>query len=362
MNNELETASEWKLIWKRFIKHKLALFGLTTLIIFYILSIFADFFAPYNPSIFFDKFIYSKPSNIYFIDENNNFSIIPFVYGTKKIVDMKTFKRIYVEDKSKKYPLKFFVKGHEYNFLGIKMSTHLFGVENSNLFIFGTDSLGRDVFSRTIHGARISLTIGLIGVFLAFIFGIILGGISGYYGGFIDNIIQRIIEFLIAIPTLPLWLSLSAILPRNWTMIETYFGITIILSLFSWTGLARVVRGKFISLRSEAFVTAAKLCGASEFRIIFRHMLPNFFSYLIVNMTISIPYMILGETSLSFLGLGLRDPAISWGVILNAAQYVRSVALYPGRLYPAGFVIIVILAFNFVGDGLRDASDPYKSI
>ncbi|MCX8170245.1 MAG: ABC transporter permease, partial [Candidatus Methanomethyliaceae archaeon] len=221
------------------------------------------------------------------------------------------------------------------------------------------DELGRDIFSRIIYGTRISLTIGLAGVFLSFILGIILGGISGYFGGIVDEIIQRTIDFLISIPSIPLWMALSAAIPRNWSITKTYFAITIILSIIGWCGLARVVRGKFLSLREEDFTLAARIAGASEWRIITRHLLPSFASHLIVSITLSIPGMILGETTLSFLGLGLQPPAISWGVLLQEAQQVISVAYYPWKLTPALFVIITVLAFNFLGDGLRDAADPY---
>lgn len=243
--------------------------------------------------------------------------------------------------------------------MGIRRS--FFGVEEGTIFLFGTDRLGRDVFSRILYGARISTTIGLVGVFLSMVLGIIIGGISGYYGGKIDNFIQRTIEFLISIPTIPLWMALSAALPRYWSQIKVYFAITVILSLIGWTGLARVVRSKFLSLKDEDFVVAARLAGASEWRIIFKHMLPSLTSHLIASATLAIPGMILGETGLSFLGLGLRPPAISWGVLLQEAQNIRTVALYPWLLIPGLFVIVTVLCFNFVGDGLRDAADPYKT-
>lgn len=234
------------------------------------------------------------------------------------------------------------------------------GQDGAPLFIFGTDSLGRDLFSRSIYATRISLTIGLVGVFITFILGCLFGGISGYYGGWVDIVIQRIIEFLMSIPMLPLWMALSAALPRQWSQLQLYFAITIILAIASWTGLARVVRGKLISLRSEDYVTAAVLSGVSDARIIVKHLLPGFTSYLIVSVTLSIPAMILGETALSFLGLGLQAPTVSWGVLLSGAQNIKSIALYPWTMIPGLFVILAVLAFNFVGDGLRDAADPYK--
>ncbi|GAG86866.1 unnamed protein product, partial [marine sediment metagenome] len=255
----------------------------------------------------------------------------------------------------------FFVHGDEYKFWNLfKEDIRLLGVKEGTMFLFGTDGLGRDLFSRNIYAARISLSIGLIGVAFSFILGSILGGISGYYGGITDTIIQRIVEFLISIPTIPLWMGLAAALPPEWPIIKVYFGITVILSIVGWCGLARVVRGKLISLREEDFIMAAKISGSGKGRTITRHLLPSFLSYLIVNLTLSIPRMILGETALSFLGLGLRSPAVSWGVLLSEAQNVQTVALHPWLLIPGFFVIIVVLAFNFLGDGLRDAADPYK--
>ncbi len=354
-------ASQWQLMWRKFIKHKLAILGGTILIIFYFVAIFCEFFSPYDIYKRYTKYIYCQSQRIHFFSEEG-FHLRPFVYGLHREVNPETFRRIYTEDRSVKYPIYFFVHGDEYKFWGFfKTDIRFMGVEEPGvIFLFGTDDLGRDLFSRNIHAARISLSIGLVGVFLSFILGCILGGISGYYGGTADMIIQRVIEFLISIPTIPLWMALSAALPADWSAIKTYFGITIILSIVGWCGLARVVRGKLLELREEDFAMAAKVAGAGEGQIIVRHLLPSFLSYLIVSLTLAVPGMILGETSLSFLGLGLRPPVVSWGVLLHNAQNVRTVALHPWLLLPALFVIITVLAFNFLGDGLRDAADPYK--
>lgn len=358
----LYTASQWVLIWRKFRRHKLALIGGMILVVMYLLAIFAPFVAAYDPSTKFKENLYTPPTPIRFVDEQGNFSPRPFVYGTKREIDKKTLQRRYVTDTTKKYYVEFFAKGQSYKLFGtIPVDLHLFTVrEPGRIFLFGTDELGQDMFARVIHAGQISLSIGLVGIAFSFVLGCLIGGISGYYGGQVDMIIQRVIEFLISIPTLPLWMGLSAALPREWSQVQVYFAITIILALASWTGLARVVRGKILSTRNEAFVKAAELAGASKGRIIAKHLLPSFASYLIVTITLSIPGMILGETSLSYLGLGLRPPVISWGVLLNAAQNVRTVAQFPWLLIPVFFVVIVVLAFNFLGDGLRDAADPYK--
>jgi peptide/nickel transport system permease protein len=358
----LYTASQWWLIWQKFRRHKLAVIGGVVLAILYTLAILAPFVSPYEPNYKFNENLNTPPSTIYLTDENGSFGFRPYVCGLKRENDPVTLKRIYTADCTQKHYIHFFATGQPYKLFGsIEMNLHLFTVsEEGRLFLFGTDGLGQDVFSRVIHAGQISLSVGLVGIGLSFILGCIIGGISGYYGGWVDVVIQRIIEFLISIPTLPLWMGLSAALPRTWTQIQIYFAITIILALAGWTGLARVVRGKIISTRGETFVKAAELAGASRARIIWRHLLPSFASYLIVNITLSIPGMILGETALSFLGLGLRPPVVSWGVMLSEAQNVRTIAQYPWLLVPVIFVVLTVLAFNFVGDGLRDAADPYK--
>jgi len=354
-------ASQWQLMWRKFIKHKLAIVGGIILVVFYISAIFCEFFSPYNIYKYHRKYVYCPPQKIHFFDEEGKFHLRPFVYKLKYTLDLETLRRIYAEDKAERHPIYFLVHGDEYKFWNLfKTDIHLFGVKEGTIFLFGTEQLGRDLFSRTIYAARVSLSIGLIGVALSFIIGSILGGISGYFGGAADMIIQRVIEFLISLPTIPLWMALSAVLPANWPPIKVYFGITIILSLRGWTGLARVVRGKLLQLREEDFAMAAKIAGATDRRIIARHLLPSFLSYLIVNLTLAVPYMILGETALSFLGLGLRPPTVSWGVLLSIAQNIQSVIFYPWLLVPGIFVIITVLAFNFLGDGLRDAADPYK--
>jgi peptide/nickel transport system permease protein len=286
----------------------------------------------------------------------------PFVYGWTKKNDPVSLRRIYVENPEERYALRFFVHGKEYKLFNfVRTDLHLVSVEEGGtLFLFGTDKLGRDMFSRTLHGASISLSVGLLGVALSFVFGSLVGGVSGFYGGWIDTLVQRVIEFVSSIPTVPLWMALSAALPRNWPPLRIYFGITIILSFQGWTGLARAVRGKLLELREEDFVMAARLSGASDGRIILSHLLPAFLSYLIVSVTLAIPGMILGETSLSFLNLGLRPPVVSWGVLLQQAQNVRTLALQPWLLIPALFIVLTVLSFNALGDGLRDAADPYK--
>jgi peptide/nickel transport system permease protein len=278
-------------------------------------------------------------------------------------MDMATFRTTHEVDTSKKYPIYFFVEGDPYKLWGIFPSNrHLFGVKEGKFLLFGSDNKGNDLLSRIIHGGRISLSVGLLGIAISFLIGVTIGGISGYFGGVVDIVIQRLIEFIRSVPTLPLWMALSVALPANWSIVQVYFGIVVILSLVGWTGLARVVRGKFMALREEEYIMAAALNGSNERRIIFKHMLPSFTSHIIASLTLSVPDMILGETALSFIGLGLQPPAISWGVLLQDAQYIRVMADAPWLLIPGLFIVITILCFNFVGDGLRDAADPYAAI
>jgi len=356
-------ATQWQLMWRKFKKHKLAIGGSVVLVILYLMAIFADFIAPYDISKR-TSYRYCPPQRIHFFNKEGQFHLRPFVYKMKMELDPITWRPRYAEDKAREYSIYFFVHGSRYKLWKLfKSDIHLFGTKAKEFrapFLFGTDKLGRDLFSRTIYASRISLSIGLVGVAISFILGCILGGISGYYGGAADMAVQRVVEFFISLPQIPLWMALAAAVPVNWSVIKTYFAITVILSFVGWTDLARVVRGKLLELREEDFVMAAKIAGATDGRVIIRHLLPSFLSYLIVSLTLSIPYMILGETSLSFLGLGIRPPAVSWGALLKDAQQVSVVALYPWLLIPGIFVIATVLAFNFLGDGLRDAADPYK--
>ena len=348
-------------MWWRFRRHRLAMLGTAVVLLFYAAVLFADFLAYADPGASEAQRGLLPPQRIHWMLDGR---FTPHVYGLAGKRDPATFKRVYTPDPSQKVPVRFFAHGFEYRLLGVLPTTrHLIGVEGARpedtLFLLGTDEQGRDLWSRLMYGTRTSLTIGLVGVAFSLVLGVMLGGVSGLYGGLADTIIQRVIEIVRSIPTIPLWMGLAAALPNDWTVMQVYFAITIIISLVGWTELARVVRGRFLALREEDFVTAAVLAGSSQMRIIVHHLVPSFLSHIIAATTLAIPAMIISETSLSFLGLGLRPPAISWGVLLQQAQNIQALAISPWLLVSAVPVIIVILALNFMGDGLRDAADPY---
>lgn len=358
--SKIYQASQLRLMWWKFKRHRLAVVSLFFLAALYAMITIVEFLAPYNLHTRNVDYIHSPPQRVHLFNEGS--FVGPFVYGRTMTLDMDTLRRIYTEDKSKVEKLRFFCSGDAYKFWGlVPASFHLVcPAKDGQLFLLGTDRLGRDVLSRILYGARISLTIGLLGVSMSFTLGIIIGGIAGYRGGMFDLITQRVIEVLQSIPSIPLWMALAAIMPVTWSPILIYVGITVILGMLDWTGLARAVRSKLLALREEDYVLAAQLMGASGSRIIGRHLIPGFMSHLIATATMSIPGMILGETALSFLGLGLRPPLTSWGILLTEARSVSVIAFYPWLLLPTIPVILVILAFNFLGDGLRDAADPYK--
>ena len=365
MRSQLDTeqyyvASSWSLMWRKFVRHRVALVAGILLAGLYVTASFAGFVAPYHKTDSRGKFALAPPMRVRILD--NGRLQRPFVYGLDRERDPVTLMFVYEEDPEAVYPIRFFVRGDRYDFIGLfRTDLHLFGVdEPGTVFLFGTDQLGRDVFSRIMYGARISLSVGFLGVVLSFIFGCLLGGVSGLFGGGIDTAIQRVIEFLISLPTIPLWMALAAAIPIDWPPIRTYFMITIILSILGWTELARVVRGKVLELREEDYVMAASVSGSTAVNIITRHLLPNFIGYLIVHFTLAVPRMILAETALSFLNVGLRPPVVSWGVALQQASNVRTVAQHWWLLIPALFVVAAVLCFNSLGDGLRDAADPYK--
>jgi len=355
-------ASQWQLVWRKYKRHKLALFATAIILLFYFVAVFADFFTIADFDGRNAKYVFAPPQALHFIDEDGTFHLIPFVYDLKQELDMDTLERNYTEDTSKRYHLRLFLEGEPYKLLGIiDTNIHFLGVESPGVYFpFGTDEFGRDLYSRTIIASRISLSIGLIGVTISFILGCIIGGISGYFGGIVDMVIQRVIEFIISIPQIPLWIALAAALPPDWSSTQVYLGITVVLATVGWTTLARDVRGKLLELREADFVMAARISNMGDFDIIVKHLLPSFASYLIVILSLSVPGMILAETALSFLEIGIRPPAVSWGVLLQDAQNIRSLAQSPWLLIPGIFVIVTVLCFQFVGDGLRDAADPYK--
>ncbi|WP_240420957.1 ABC transporter permease [Paenibacillus periandrae] len=362
ITNDVYYSSQWRLMYLRLKKHKLARISLFILSMFYLAAIFAQFIAPYGLQSYDSKYVNAPPVKVSFLDADGKFQFQPFVSELKSARDPVTLRKMFVQDDKVRHAVRFFVQGETYQFLGLfSTNIHLFGVdEPGRLFLFGTDGMGRDLLSRIVLGSQISLSIPLIGVAISFVLGLLIGGVSGYFGGWIDSVIQRIIEIIRSFPTLPLWMALSAAIPPRIPVVTMYIYIVIIFAFIGWTELARVARGKFISLKNEEYVLAAKIAGVSDAKIILKHLLPGFISYLVVATTLAIPSMILGETAMSFLGLGIRSPATSWGVLLQEAQQIENIALYPWKLIPLGFVIITVLTFNFLGDGLRDAADPYK--
>lgn len=351
-------SSQWKLVWRRFRRHRIAVAALIVILMLYTVAVFAEVFAIHDPHEATAARAYLPPQRVH-LD-----GIRPFVYGFTSSRDPVTLAKIHTVDLDKKYYITLFARGYEYKLLGvITTDRHILGLDTDvrpiPLHLLGTDRMGRDMWSRSMLGTRISMSIGLIGVILSLFLGILLGGVSGFKGGWIDTLIQRLIELIRSMPTIPLWLALAAAVPQQWSIIRVYFAITVILSLIGWTTLAREVRGRFLSMREEDFVIAAQLYGTSQLGIIFRHMLPSFLSHIIAATTLAVPGIIIAETALSFLGLGMRPPAISWGVLMFESQNIESIALAPWLMIPGLFVIITVLAFNFMGDGIRDAADPY---
>jgi len=357
-----DVAPNWKLVWWRFKKHKLAMFSAVVLMLIACIALVPDFFSTQLPHKSSARESFMPVQGIHWFSEDG---FGPHVYAMTGKRNKNTLKMEWQADADKIIPIDFFTQGYEYSVFGLFTTRlHFFGPEDSTsgarIHLLGTDRLGRDQWSRLAHGTQVSLSIGLVAVFFSIVIGIVLGGVSGYFGGWIDMLIQRVIEILQSLPPIPIWMALTASLPRDWSVEQTYFAITMILSLIGWTTLGREVRGRFLALREEDFVMAAKLSGCSQFRIIFRHMLPTFTSHIIATSTLAVPVMIINETFLSFLGLGMRPPAISWGVLLQEAQNLQSVALAPWLLLPGLAVIITVLALNILGDGLRDAADPYN--
>ena len=360
----LQLASQWRLIWWRFRKHKLALASGVVVILVYLVAAFAEFLAPFSTDRMISKLAYAPPQQIRLIertDAGTRFGL--YVYGYTSEIDVLSLQRTYGVDESQRIGIRLFAKGEPYRLWGlIPLQRHLFGPvdQSAPMYLLGADRIGRDLLSRMIQGTRISMTVGLVGVTLSLVLGVLLGGISGYYGGTVDLLIQRVMEILRSMPTIPLWMGLAAAIPDFWSPVVVYFMITIILSVIGWTWLAQAVRGKFFSLKTEDFVVAAKLDGCSEMQVILSHMVPSFGSHIIATLTLAIPQMIIAETALSFLGIGLRPPVVSWGVLLKEAQNVRVLVTSPWLFLPGAAVIVAVLAFNFLGDGIRDAADPYK--
>jgi peptide/nickel transport system permease protein len=360
------TESPWALVWGRFRRHRLALVSGVILALLYLSAIFAEFLAPGDPQAYNARYTFAPPQSIHLLDRDEDGSLVfrPYVHGYAVTVDPEAMRRTFAIDPDKKHPLRLLGRSEPYLLMGfIPMQRKLLTIEGQGtpLLLLGADRLGRDVLSRLIIGTRVSLSVGLVGVVLSLAIGLVVGGLSGYHGGLLDLVVQRVIEFLRSVPTIPLWMGLAAALPRDWPPLTIYFAITVILSLVGWTELARVVRGRFLALKTEDYVTAARLDGASDLSLVFRHMMPAFSSHIIAAASLAIPAMILAETSLSFLGLGLQAPIISWGVLLQEAQNLRSVATAPWLLWPAAAMIVAVLAMNFLGDGLRDAADPYAT-